>query len=409
MSAYTEIPKIKADNGELPPKVLGNLDDRYPGASPHSIEYWVSPIGDDTNDGSEDYPLATLAAAVAKLPDLIRAGHTYTITLEPGEWDETLDVAHILIHGTLTLRGSSGVRDRHKVYRIRGENITGNLKVEHIKSTQGGTTLGAAVTFIGCTNVEVLNIATTPVDPSVRETSGVIGLLADYGSNVLVRDSDFSGRRYGIRANYLSRVFVRDCTGTNNRFGIGARWGGILSTWGTHPTGDTNMTTDSGGIIGHGHGAKIGTTTDLALTNYTNIGDGPRYKKTYAIDTTHADTGNDLTTGQQIVARFQTPQYGFMHMEVSYGSYMDLTDGQGIKKHYSGFLRSFVIARQSEHLITASQMNSEQMQLVHTGSNGDFELIIKPDRALRNRWRINIDVTLSQNGEAPRLTSVEII
>lgn len=54
--------------------------------------------------------------------------------------------------------------------------------------------------------------------------------------------------RREIRSNWLSRVFSRDNTGINNDFGVAARWGGIVQTYGTQPTGADNYSVDSGGI-----------------------------------------------------------------------------------------------------------------------------------------------------------------
>jgi len=68
-----------------------------------------------------------------------------------------------------------------------------------------------------------------------------------------------SNRRYGIRSNLLSRVFSRDNTGINNDFGVAARWGGIVQTYGTQPTGTAdNYSVDSGGITVKPSGVILG-------------------------------------------------------------------------------------------------------------------------------------------------------
>src|SRR5699024_9621189 len=213
-----------------------------------TLDLYVSHGGDDSNTGSINSPFKTLSRAVEEIPDVIRKDHIVTVNLNSGVWDEILRIENKTIQGQLIVKGTTDDRENHKVLRVYTESLTGHVLLENLTTTvkngNGQSFRLRRTSYIDINNVKVES------DPDVEKgVTGVIGLLADYGTNARVRNSDFSGKRYGIRCNYLSRVFSTNNTGSNNTFGIGSRWGGIISTYGTQPRGSTNTRVSSGGEI----------------------------------------------------------------------------------------------------------------------------------------------------------------
>src|SRR5699024_4727299 len=223
----------------------------------------------------------TLNRTVEEIPDVIRKDHVVTINLNIGEWDETLDISNKTIQGQLIVKGLTENRENHKVFKVFGESLNGHFEISHITTTAKNGA-GQSFLFRRCSNV-YLDYVKSEGDPDVEKgLSGVIGLLADFNSYVRVRYSDFSGKRYGIRCNYGSKVFSADNTGQDNTFGIGSRWGGIMSTRGTQPEGDTNSTVQSGGQITTNSGAHHGLPNELYLVNAVrHRHDGNYFKKEY--------------------------------------------------------------------------------------------------------------------------------
>lgn len=377
-----------------------------PTASATSVEYWVAKDGDDGNEGSADYPLATLGAAVSRLPNVIRADHQYTIILAPGEWNEQLSLGHLTVQGTLTIKGSSGDRDRHKIYRLRGDTVIGHLRIEHITTTVKNAS-GPSFWFERCPYVEVENCVVES-DPAIEKTpSGVIGLLADYGSNVFVTGSHFTGKRYGMRANYLSRIFSRDNTGENNTFGLGARWGGILSTHGTQPEGDTMLTNSSGGIITHEHGAKLGVKDGYGLIEEASHGDRAPVSRKYAIRS--VVTGiSEIPANHRLRIRVKARSYGYCMIDAKYGGQVNSSAGQGIQRQFGFVFRSSLMSSQSATTVFSHSMADTDMTLEHTGAEGEVDLIITPQTALSGRWGIDLGLSLMTQQEAPEVTSVTL-
>src|SRR5699024_11153385 len=74
--------------GDDATEVGAMVRDMFPSGSAEHVEYWVAPDGSDTDPGTESRPFRTIAHAVSLIPDVIRAGHEYTISLMPGDWNE---------------------------------------------------------------------------------------------------------------------------------------------------------------------------------------------------------------------------------------------------------------------------------------------------------------------------------
>ncbi|WP_404801961.1 hypothetical protein [Brachybacterium tyrofermentans] len=342
------------------------------------------------------------------IPDLVRAGHIYTITLGAGTWDEIVALEYRVVYGQVIIQGASTDRSLHRVRAVRCDSVIGYLTVKNLTTTIKIAS-GASFRFYRCAPmVEVENVKAES-DPAVEKgVEGVIGLLADYGSQVLVRDSDFGGKRYGMRSNYLSRIFSHNNTGSGSTFGLGARWGGILSTYGTQPTGDTNLTNSSGGILAYEQGGKLGIPAELGLIEQKGHGDNSPSIKQYFLTSKITGINGDIS-GQAIRCQFRAPQDGYLVVKVGYGGQTSGSSAQSIEKHFMGMMRRTSIAPESSARLTYQSMGDDTVTLTHSGADGVFFVDVVPLAALAGRWGLSIEVTFFRALEAPMLQSVTVI
>lgn len=412
MSVYDKLVGATAD-GLLPPAVLDGVDahiaQRTPTASGTAVTYWVAVSGDDEDDGSQARPFRTIAKAVSMVPDLVRADHVYTINLAAGVWDEALVLNHRVVYGQVIVQGSTEDREAHKVERVQCDSILGHLTIRNLVTTAKNA-MGQSFRFRRCAPfVEVLNCKAES-DPGVEKgVTGVIGLLADYGSQVVVRGCDFGGKRYGMRSNYLSRIFSHNNTGSGSTFGLGARWGGIMSAYGTQPTGDTDRTNSSGGILTFEHGGKLGLPDEPGLISAWGHGDSSPVIKRYQLNSANTGISGDISGSQTIRARFRAPNDGYTFFRVTYGGQTSSSGAQSRQVHFFGTIRrdSFEPALAKD--ISGHFPGGLDMEMVHTGSNGVIDLLVSPLQALSGRWAIDIEMVFHRQVSAPVLESATLI
>lgn len=378
-------------------------------ASATTIDYWVSPAGSDTGSGSSAAPFRTLAKAVSMIPDLVRVDHVYTINLEPGVWDEILELNHRLVYGRIIIQGTTEDREAHKVLRVRADSILGYLTVQNVTTTVKNA-MGQSFRFRRCAPfVEVLNCKAES-NPSIeRGVEGVIGLLADYGSQVMVRGCDFGGKRYGMRSNYLSRIFSHNNTGSNSTFGLGARWGGIMSIYGTQPTGDTDRTNSSSGIIAFEHGGKLGLPNEPGIVSALGNGDAAPTVKRYQLNSSTTGINGDIRDGATIRARFRAPNDGYVFFRVGYGGQTSVSAAQGIERNLYGFVTRTGFLTSGATTVSNNNFGSRPLELVHTGSDGVIDLRLEPLVALAGRWAIDVEMTYHRGLSGPVLQSVALV
>lgn len=405
MSVYDKIVGATAE-GLLPPAVLERIE---PSVSPESTNFWVSMTGDDNADGSESAPFRTIAKSLSMIPDLVRAGHVYTITIGEGTWDEIVALEYRVVYGQVIIQGASTARELHKVRAVRCDSVMGYLTIQNLTTTLK-TALGASFRFYRCTPmVDVENVKSESNATVEKGVEGVIGLLADQGSQVRVRNSEFGGKRYGLRCNYLSRIFSHNNTGTNNSFGLGARWGGILSTYGTQPLGDTNLTTDSGGILAQSQGQKLGTTGEIGLLSALGHGDDPAVVKRYQLNSGNTGINTNLSGSQVVRARFRAPNDGYLFFRVGYGGQTSISAAQGIERNFYGFVNRTGFLTSGNTTVSNNNFASHALELVHTGADGVIDLRLSPLAALAGRWALDIEVSFHRGVGSPELQSVTLV
>jgi len=209
---------------------------------------YVSTAGDDAASGGATTPLRTLAKAVSLIPEVIRANHFVNIKLLDGEWAEDLKLPAVLVLGRLVISGNKGNRSAVKVRSVSGHSILGRVEIYGVTTTRKDAS-GPSFHFTRSGPDIYIDSCHAEGDPSENEATGVIGYLADYGTTMHVRSSSATNKRYAFRSNYNSRMYVVDGDGSGCTFAIGARWGGIIGTYGTRPQAVNSLSSDSAGIV----------------------------------------------------------------------------------------------------------------------------------------------------------------
>lgn len=254
-----------------------------------SRDIYVSPTGNDSNVfGTSSAPFKTLARAVAAIPDLIRAGHTITLKIGAGDYNESLVIENKDVKGYLIVEGTGATRLDVKLNQFIARAIAGHFTVKNVAVKARAT--GQQFMFVTCPMAFAENCEGIG-DPALGpiEGSGRIVFLADYGTNLMVSGSKGMHMRYFVRANYLSRAFVRDndpgLDGSGNPtlyFGVAARHGGFAQIVGTRPAGVvTDLSTDLASVVVSGYGimSKMGYDERAIVEAYQTTNAPSTYKR----------------------------------------------------------------------------------------------------------------------------------
>ena len=373
-----------------------------------NIEYHVSLTGNDNNSGTSTNPFRTIAKAISMIPDTIGEDTTFSIVLGNGSWSENIEVGNKTVNGHLVIKGNTSTANNHSVNWCRFNNITGSLSVSNIM-TRTQTTAGFR--FNRCTYAYVTNVLAHGESTTDKMVEGYHGLLADFGSNVLVSDSEFNHKLYGIRVNYLSRVFSQRNRGTGNHRGIGARWGGILQTFESQPSGTTPRTTDSGGVIFGSRGFSFDKERDYSdfylQENIQGLHDGLVTKRIYNIFNI-MNQNQPIAPNQKLVIRFSYISYGPIILDFKYGGTQEDDMPQFIHGYWTGGVSGFV-RRGKLDIISSNEMSNADVEVRKIPGEQIIELSINPQSAQSGQWSVDLSIQMMRrHSSAPKLLDVEI-
>ena len=386
--------------------------EKTPTTTTETTNYYVDKNGNDSNSGNSLNPFLTIERAIEEIPDIIRQGHEITIYIGEGDYNESVEISNKTVNGVLRVEGVTENRDNFKVYDIRVENVIGTVRISNLTTTKIDS--GASIRFVSAQPyMRVANVKTL-YDENAPGVDGrnLIGLLADYGSKVLVIQSDFSGKRYGMRSNYLSTITSSNNTGTLNHRGVGTRWGGIAFVYGTQPTGtSTNLSHSSGGIISKGRGFVSGLELgDYYIVDEKQSGhDSFYYKKKYNI-TDITSRSIALDDGDIIVLKMSNTSHGPFRLSINYGGQWGSQSvaNQHFNIVLTGILNAGSVSNLSKHVIYSTNFNADDIDIVNTGNN-QFDIRITTSGSLINRWACELESQMMRIGTAPTLNEVEII
>lgn len=395
--------------------------ERTPESTVQDTTIWVTRSGDDAQDGAtENTAVATLARAVDLIPDVIHRGHIVTITLGIGEWDEDFRVANKTVHGELILQGSTADPTLHRVRRIEGDTITGNLKVHYLESTLQGIN---AIRFYRCSYVHAYRLRN--IDATASTTSGNVGLLSDEGSNVFAEECHFTGKRYALRANYLAKLFSRNNTGDNNEYGIGARWGGHVSLFGTQPTGRAaNQDATSGGLIVESDGSKIGREYNTQFAGHNVESQHETLTERYPVRSwvfRQSSGGfgfHDIPVGGTLRLKFQRDSIDSPFVAEAHMAYTALTTTgtRSAKTLFTGRMREDQIANYRQDYLGGTIGGGGNpdtiVTMTHSGQDGIFYLDLTPtpgDGARAGWYGVDFTYRNMRDYNAPTFLGSEIL
>jgi hypothetical protein len=225
--------------------------------------YYVNPVsGDDNNPGTSSQPFKTIAKAVSLIPITINYGHTISIYLASGEYNEPLlledfnCISSLLfrIDSNVVLKGTTPVGDftSGAAAGICIRNCCGHIgfidnPINLISGDIGALHyIGLAVRHSLLSGLYGLSINIDGDD--VTATGEKYGVYT-MGSTARISQSAISNLKYGIFATYNSSVHSHNNTGTENETALFAYRGSVISKEGSQPAGTAGESTAYGGVI----------------------------------------------------------------------------------------------------------------------------------------------------------------
>ncbi|MBU7320265.1 hypothetical protein [Paenibacillus oleatilyticus] len=216
----------------------GSIDDGAISASSGNITLYVSPSGNDANDGlTAGAALRTIQAAVNRIPQILN--HAATINVAPGIYNESVLIRGFTGKGFLEIFGDTAVSDNYQVNDFVLHYITAKVSVRGFKLLNPNV---AAFNVYSCTNVNISHCRTNV------PATGIIGILVSR-SLVSVSGCDISNRQYAIISSDVSRVFSSTNSGGGNSYVLGAFDASTIGKYGSQPSGATAENTAGGGVI----------------------------------------------------------------------------------------------------------------------------------------------------------------
>ena len=213
-------------------------------ATTADLNFYVNPAtGNDNNNGSNGSPFKTIAKAVSMIPKIVY--HNVTINLADGSYSEGITLSGYMGKGLVYVLGN--ITNPENVV-LSGQVIVQycscRVQVWGMETTWvGGSTHSSA--FVGYYNPGYIYFRCLIADAVDAGNYGIYLLACP---TVLVYNSTFSNKLYGMRANSCSRVFSNANVGTGNSVGLYASNATIMKN-STQPGGTTSETENQGGVI----------------------------------------------------------------------------------------------------------------------------------------------------------------
>ncbi|MBU7314042.1 hypothetical protein [Paenibacillus oleatilyticus] len=215
-----------------------SVDDGAISASSGNITLYVSPTGNDANDGlTSGTALRTIQAAVNRLPQILN--HATTINVAPGVYNETVYVSGFIGKGFLDILGDTMLSDNYQVNNYVLQNNNSKVTIRGFKLSSSSA---AAVQVYNCTNANIILCRTNAV------ATGIIGIFA-LRSLVTVSSCEISNRQFAISAADVSVVFSSTNSGNGNTYALGAFDASTIGKYASQPGGTTAENTAGGGVI----------------------------------------------------------------------------------------------------------------------------------------------------------------
>ncbi|MCM3272629.1 hypothetical protein [Paenibacillus elgii] len=215
----------------------GSLDDGVLSATSGNISLYVSPTGNDTNDGlTAGTALRTIQVAVNRIPQIVN--HTVTIVVAPGTYNEDVTLSGFVGKGTISLHGDTAVSTNYTINSFVANYCTCGVYVRGFNANPGGAAFIAnfclGITFDFC---------------RVSAASTVSHGAFFFSSTGVVSNSSFSNRLAAIAGARASKVFSSTNSGSGNQYGLLAAENTSIGLFSTQPEGITSTAVSGGGVI----------------------------------------------------------------------------------------------------------------------------------------------------------------
>lgn len=196
-------------------------------------------VGNDANDGTANdatHALATIAAAVAKIPSVVN--HIVTIYLACLDFGEYVQIQYKSGGGIITIRSPVGADPSYV------STISINTQRCNVKLTVSSLTLTMGDDYSSFDYNAILQSVNS------AGANGDYGFYFNNGATCYILNCDISNKMQAIYAELGARVTVSNCTGSGNTVGLYASNATIYKI-GTAPTGTTpEQVADGGRILG---------------------------------------------------------------------------------------------------------------------------------------------------------------
>lgn len=224
----------------------GTIDLGWIAATSGQMDIYVSPTGNDANDGlTSGTPLKTIMAAFNRVPHIIR--HNVNIRLAPGTYNEDVQLGGYqacAYNTAIRLYGGSNLADAVN-YKIYGLSMNKCQPFFYLFGIEFYRTDYHALNFNVCQDFYVDYCRFVA---STRSTGNFDGVRAvrSFGT---VSESEISNRGSGILAHAGSIVTSKNVIGTGNLQGLCASEGSVIAKAGQQPQGDIAEKEEVGGDI----------------------------------------------------------------------------------------------------------------------------------------------------------------
>ncbi|MCP1306476.1 hypothetical protein [Paenibacillus tyrfis] len=214
----------------------GSLDDGVLSATSGNITLYVSPSGNDGNDGlTAGTALRSIQTAINRIPQIVN--HTVTIVVAAGTYSEDVVLSGFMGRGQIIINGDTVVSDSRQLLSIG------------VYSTSCGVWLqGLRLNSISRKCIEVSSAVHVDIQRMRMVTNAPYEGVYVVASSVHVGFCEISNRSAAIFSR-RARVYSDSNTGANNTYGLVADTAGTIGKNGSQPAGATLENQYAGGVI----------------------------------------------------------------------------------------------------------------------------------------------------------------
>ncbi|WP_019535045.1 DUF1565 domain-containing protein [Paenibacillus ginsengihumi] len=217
----------------------GVVAEAIPGATTGVMNLYVSPNGNDVNNGTSGAPLKTIQAAINRIPPIVN--HTVIINVAPGTYNEIVKVAGFQGQGIIHLYAGNAISMNYSVSAVAVDFCSCQVVVRGFNGTATDRAPFSANNSFD-TKFEKCSVTAASTYHS--------GYHVINNGMVTIINCKVTNRVYGAFLNGAAQIMSIewDDNSTGNTIGLVAQYG-VITKQGVQPRGTTSETTGFGGMI----------------------------------------------------------------------------------------------------------------------------------------------------------------